>query len=88
MLQCTSTFLSSGILIADMIRSSLHTKDWKLQLVYFDSNNPTNPQQINHVALLIDDGNQRYIIETTAKTMEGVFYAWNDTNIVGLFLDV
>ena len=76
------------ILIADMIRSSSHTKDWKLQLVYFDSNNPTNPQQINHVALLIDDGNQRYIIETTAKTMEDVFYAWNDTNIVGLFLDV
>jgi hypothetical protein len=76
------------ILIADMIRSSSHTKDWKLQLVYFDSDNPTNPQQINHVALLIDDGNQRYIIETTAKTMEGVFYAWNDTNIVGLFLDV
>jgi hypothetical protein len=76
------------ILFADMIRSSSHTKDWKLQLVYFDSDNPTNPQQINHVALLIDDGNQKpYIIETTAKTMDG-FTMWSTTPIVGWFLDV
>ena len=76
------------ILIADMIRSSSHTKDWKLQLVYFDSDNPTNPQQINHVALLIDNGNQKpYIIETTAKTIDD-FTMWSTTPIVGWFLDV
>ena len=76
------------ILFADMIRSSSHTKDWKLQLVYFDSDNPTNPQQINHVALLIDNGNQKpYIIETTAKTIDD-FTMWSTTPIVGWFLDV
>jgi hypothetical protein len=76
------------IFIADMIRSSSHTKDWKLQLVYFDSENPTNPQQLNHVALLIDDGDTApYIIETTAKTIDG-FTMWSTTPIVGWFLDV
>jgi hypothetical protein len=76
------------ILFADMIRSSSHTKDWKLQLVYFDSDNPTNPQQINHVALLIDDGDTApYIIETTAKTIDD-FTMWSTTPIVGWFLDV
>ena len=75
------------ILIADMLRSSSHTKDWKIKLIYFDSDNPTNPQNINHVALSIDEGNGRYIIETTAKTIED-FTMWNNIDIIGWSLDV
>jgi hypothetical protein len=75
------------ILIADMLRSSSHTKDWKIKLIYFDSDNPTNPQNINHVALSIDEGDGRYIIETTAKTIED-FTMWNNIDIIGWSLDV
>jgi len=75
------------ILIADMLRSSSHTKDWEIKLIYFDSDNPTNPQQINHVALSIDEGDGRYIIETTAKTIED-FTMWNNIDIIGWSLDV
>ena len=76
------------ILIADMLRSSSHTKDWKIKLVYFDSDNLTNPQNINHVVLSIDEGNSKpYIIETTAKTFEDLTM-WNNIEIIGWSLDV
>jgi len=57
------------ILMADMILSSSHTKDWKIQMIYFDSNNPTNPKRANHVALAIDTPKKSMILETTAKNV-------------------
>ncbi|MGI0047542.1 MAG: hypothetical protein ACREBB_10220 [Nitrosotalea sp.] len=70
-----------SILIASMIRSSEHTTNWKVQLVYLDSNNPTDPQTINHMIVEVDTGSQHYTIESTAKS-NGLHY-WDGTNISG-----
>ena len=53
------------ILIAEMLKSSSHTKDWTIQYVYMDSENPHNPQTVNHVILFVDDGEYGYYIEAT-----------------------
>ena len=36
-----------------------------------DSDNPESPRTVNHIIIWIDDGNNRYWLEPTAKT-------WND----------
>lgn len=54
------------ILIADMLRSSSYTKDWKIQIVYMDGNNPSRPLDMNHVILYVDDGTSSHLIESTA----------------------
>jgi hypothetical protein len=75
------------ILMADMIRSSSYTRDWKIQMVYFDSENPSDPRQVNHVSLVVDTGNYSGMLETTAKTSDGL-YLWNDISVVGWWSDV
>ena len=55
------------ILIADMLMSSKHTKDWTFRYVYMDSDNPTNPQEINHLILYVHDGQNKHFIEATGK---------------------
>ena len=55
------------ILVADMLMSSSHTKNWKFQYVYMDSHNPTDPQKVNHVILYVNDGQYGYNIEATAS---------------------
>jgi hypothetical protein len=75
------------ILMADMIKSSAHTRNWNIQMVYFDSDNPTNPHEVNHVALAIDTGKNYYIAETTAKTYDGL-NAWQGVDIIGWWSDV
>ena len=42
------------ILIADMLMSSSHTGQWKFQYVIMDSDNPRDPQRVNHVILAVD----------------------------------
>ena len=54
------------ILIADMLMSSSHTSQWKFQYVIMDSDNPRDPQRVNHVILAVDDGQYAYLIEATA----------------------
>ena len=54
------------ILIADMLMSSKHTKSWTFEYVLMDSDNPTNPQNVNHAILYVHDGQYRYYIEATA----------------------
>ena len=53
------------ILIADMLMSSGHTRHWKLQYVMMDSDNPLDPQDMNHVVLHVEDGQYGYYIEAT-----------------------
>jgi len=74
----------TAILIADMLKSSKHTKDWIIKLVYFDAYNPKSPQTINHVAVSIDDGKSNYILESTAKDDP---YAWKD-GVLGWYFEV
>ena len=55
------------ILIADMLMSSSYTKNWAFGYIIIDSNNPLNPQNINHVILYVDDGQYSYFIEATTS---------------------
>ena len=77
----------TAILMADMLKSSKHAKDWNFQMVYFDSENPTNPQYVNHVALAVNTGEKFGILETTAKTIVDLT-TWNIDSIVGWWSDV
>ena len=75
------------ILMADMLKSSKYTKNWKIQMVYFDSDNPSDPKQVNHVALAVDIGEKFGILETTAKNIVELI-TWNVTSVVGWWTDV
>jgi hypothetical protein len=75
------------ILMADMLRSSSYTKDWDIQMIYFDSENPTHPKQVNHVALAVDTGEKIGIFETTTKNIDDL-NAWNVNSVVGWYSDV
>ena len=75
------------ILMADMLKSSKHTKNWKIQMVYFDSHNTANPKQVNHVALVVDTGTSCGILETTAKNISDL-NIWNINNVIGWYSDV
>ena len=75
------------ILLADMIRSSSHTKSWKVSLVYFDANNPENPVSVNHLALGVDTGKNYYVIESTAKTVD-TLDKWTGVDLYAWYLDI
>lgn len=62
-----------AILMADMIKSSDIGKTWDLRFIYFDSDSPSSPQKINHVALLIESEQDTWLVEPTAKTIEEAF---------------
>lgn len=53
----------TAILFASMILAA--PVDWDVELVYLDADNPTNPQEVNHVVVSIDTCSQKYLIETT-----------------------
>lgn len=65
----------TAILIIDMLKSSKHTQNWKIEFVYFDAYNPQKPTTMNHVAVHINDGQYDYLVESTAKDDP---YAWPD----------
>ena len=74
------TFLAGGgdcedtsILLASMIKSA--PADWKVDLVYMDSDSPWSPEKANHVIVYVDTGLEDYFIETTnSQVMEP--YDW------------
>ena len=72
------------ILIAELIKSSSYTKNWDIQYVYMDSNNPTNPQTVNHVILSVNDGADNYLIEATGSPD---YYYFPD-GVIGWYFDV
>ena len=72
------------ILIADMLMSSSHTSQWKFQYVIMDSDNPRDPQRVNHVILAVDDGQYSYLIEATAPPS----WDYYPDGITGWFFDV
>jgi len=76
-----------AILIADMIRSSKHSKNWDMEFVYFDSDNPSRAEKVNHVAIKIDFGEGHSFLEPTAKTLDALDY-WNERGISGWYYDV
>lgn len=67
------TLLSGGgdcedtsILMASLLKAV--PRNWEIELVYIDSNNPENPRTVNHVIVYVDTGFEKYFIETTSKT--------------------
>lgn len=75
------------ILIADMLRSSSHTKSWKIQMVIFDMNDHENTKTVNHVALKVDTGKEDFIIEATAQD-KNTMGMWGGKTIKGWWIDV
>ena len=75
------------ILIADMLRSSSHTKSWKIQMVIFDMNDHENTKTVNHVALKVDTGKEDFIIEATAQD-KNTMGIWGGKSINGWWIDV
>ena len=72
------------ILVADMLMSSSRTSDWSFEYVLFDADNPTNPQEVNHVILVVHDEQYGYFIEATAPP------SWDHypNGVVGWWYDV
>ncbi len=56
-----------SILIIDMLKSSKHTKNWKIEIVYMDTDNPTKPKDVNHTVVYVNDGTYDYFIESTTS---------------------
>ena len=55
-----------AILIADILVSSKCTKDWTIQYVYMDADNPTSANDLNHVILYVNDK----LVDITLKQLE------------------
>jgi len=62
-----------AILMADMIKSSDVGKTWDVSFIYYDSDDPSQITKINHVALLVDNAQNVWLIEPTAKTIDDAF---------------
>jgi hypothetical protein len=71
-----------AILVASMLKASSHTKDWQIQMVYFDSDHRDHPESVNHVSLFIKadkfetfvDRSQDPSSDETWKTVNGWYF--------------
>lgn len=70
------------ILAASLLKAV--PRNWKVQVVYMDFDNPAEPKEINHMAVYVDTGSYSAIIETTDKKEMNPFGA--DVN--GWYFDV
>ena len=73
------------ILIASMLKASEHTQGWKIQMVYFDADNTSSRNDVDHVALYVETDEFETFVESTAKE-EGLKY-WKGT-INGWYFDL
>lgn len=73
------------ILIASMLKSSEHTKDWTIQMVYFDADDPLNKNDVDHVALYVETDEFATFVESTNKD-DGLQY-WKGT-VNGWYFDL
>ena len=62
-----------AILMADMIKSSDVGKTWDVSFIYYDSDDPSKITKVNHVALIVDNSQNVWLIEPTAKTIDTAF---------------
>ena len=72
------------ILIAELLKSSSHTKDWTFEYIYMDSDNYSDPQKVNHVILKVNDGTNNYHIEATGEPSWDYF----PDGVAGWYFDV
>jgi len=74
---------AKAVLVASLLKAV--PKNWKVQLVYMDIDNPTNPQTVNHAVVFVDTGTYSTFIETTAES--GGLDKWTQ-QINGWYFDV
>jgi hypothetical protein len=55
----------TSILFASMVQAA--GKPWLIELVYMDLDNPDQPQNVNHVIVSVDTGNEQFLVETTSN---------------------
>lgn len=72
-----------SILIADLLRSSSHTRNWDIKLEIMDMDNPNNPQTVNHMIVLVNTGQSNYAIEATATPDNNGLNVWAGKQIFG-----
>lgn len=72
------------ILAADMLMSSGHTDGWTIQYVMMDIDNPTDPQDVDHVVLYVHDGEHAHFVEATAPPS----WDYYPEGVNGWYLDV
>ena len=73
------------ILIASMLKASDHTKDWTIQMVYFDADDPSSRKDVDHVALYVKTDEFATFVESTDKN-DGLGY-WKGL-ISGWYFDL
>jgi hypothetical protein len=73
-----------AILMASMLKASPNTANWKIQMVYFDSDHPQNPQNVNHVSLFIKTDEFEGYIDRSLDPSSAE--TWN--NINGWYFDL
>jgi hypothetical protein len=74
----------TAILIASMIKSSSHSKDWEVQMVFFDLDHPYKAENVNHVALYVKTKDFSTYVESTDKK-DGLNF-WQG-KIAGWYID-
>lgn len=72
------TFLFGGgdcedlaILTASILRAM--SSEWTVQLVYMDSDNLLDPQNVNHISVFVDTGDYETFVESTQKSVMSPF---------------
>lgn len=65
------TLLSGGgdcedtsILMASLLKAV--PRNWDVELVYLDADNPEDPREVNHVVVYVNTGSESFFIETTS----------------------
>lgn len=78
-----------AILVADMLKSSSRTKDWKIQLVYMDTERLDDPQTVDHVIVYVNTGQHAVNIEATGESdMYRSDFSYYPDTVKGWYYDV
>lgn len=77
-----------AILVADMLKSSAHTQDWKIQLLYMDTDHPRNPQKVDHVMVYVDPGEGGVYVEATGESDLYSDFTRHPDGVSGWYYDV
>ena len=56
-----------SVLVASMLKAV--PKNWKVEIIYLDAYNPTNPKEMNHMIVHVDTGKYSTYIEATSNTI-------------------
>lgn len=77
-----------AILVADMLKSSSHTKDWEIQLVYMDSKRLDDPQTVDHVIVYVNTGQHAVYVEAVAESDMYSDFSHYPDGVNGWYYDV